>query len=223
VGPAEAGPPAAAPPAAAAPLGQGALSDHERELLEAQLEKGERVVWADKPDERAAFLRGWIVSVAWLFGAAFVTTIVVILAVQGVFSGVVGVLVLAVLGAVAAGLIGLTVGWPFWARRRARRTFYAFTNHRALGWFCGLLGRVQLMVFEPAALAGVHLQYVTGGPDAVGDLVFGARTVTRRVAGGGSHQYVERYGFFLVRRAPEVEKLLRQTLVDPFLEKVYDS
>jgi hypothetical protein len=213
--------PPAAPPTTAAVLRQSDLSDREQELLESRLERGERVVWAGKPAERVAFLRAWLLTFAWLFAAGVIITILVLMGQDGGFRGAVGLVILIALGAVAAGFLGLAFGWPFWARRRARRTFYAITTQRALGWYCGLVGRVSLMVFEPAAVAGVHRLAITGGPDGVGHLIFGARVITRRV-GDGTYQRIERYGFFNVPRAAEVERVLRETLVDPFLEKVYD-
>src|SRR5579871_3506362 len=65
VGGAEGGPAAAPAPAptSEAVLQRSPLSDAEREAVEGELKEDERLVWAGKPDARAAFLRGLIVTV----------------------------------------------------------------------------------------------------------------------------------------------------------------
>jgi hypothetical protein len=210
------------PASTAQALSQSGLSDGERALLEQQLEDGERVVWAGKAAERIAFLRGLVATVG-LGGFALVLLIVlVILLAQGVLSGTAGVVGGGFVGLLIVGCLAAGGAWPFWERHRARRTFYAITTRRALGWFCNLLGRVKLQVFEPAAVAGVQRMAFGKGSDAPGHLIFGARIVTRRI-GDATHQYVERWGFFNVPRAAEVERVLRETLIDPFLEQTYDQ
>lgn len=210
----------ARPSSTAAALSQSDLSDNERSLLEQQLEHNERVVWAGKPAERIAFLRGLVATIGLgIFGLILLIVLVILLA-QGVLSGSVGVIGGGFVGLLIVGCLAGGIAFPFWERYRARRTFYAITTQRALGWFCNWLGKVKLQVFEPAAVAGVQRMAFGRGDDAPGHLIFGSRVVTRRI-GDATHQYVERWGFFNVPRAAEVEQLLRETLIDPFLEQTY--
>jgi hypothetical protein len=219
-----AAPPAAPapPPTSAAVLARSDLSQAERGLLEGQLTPGERVVWAGKPAERVAYLRAWLATFAFVFAAGVLVTILVILLAQGVLHNTGALIVSGIVGTGAAVFLAIGFAWPFWARHRARKTFYTITTRRALGWFCSLLGRVKFQPFEPAEVAGVHRVTLTKGPDDVGHLIFGARLVRRNV-GRGQVEYVERWGFFNVPRAAEVERLLRETLIDSFLEQMYDQ
>jgi hypothetical protein len=220
---------AAAPAAPAAPstaeaLQGSELSEPERDRLEAALERGERLVWAGKPVARVAFIRGWVVAVGWFFAAGVCLVILVLLLGRGVLHDGGGVFFAAIPGACAAGFLALSLVWPFLARRRAARTVYAFSNRRALAWESSLLGRVRHVVYDPAELTGLQRLAVTGGADAVGNLIFAARAVVRKTSKGREYTGAVRFlGFFHVRRAAEVEQLMREELIDPFLEQVYDK
>src|SRR5262245_25877213 len=75
--------PAPSPPAArAAPatpavspkqvLEESRLVPEERERLEGELKRDERLLWAGKPVERLVFLRAWGISAGFFFGAIVV-------------------------------------------------------------------------------------------------------------------------------------------------------
>jgi hypothetical protein len=211
------------PPSTQAVLAQSPLSDKERDLLTSQLEAGEQVVWADKPEPRIAFLRGWVVTVTMLFSAGSILTILILAGQHGMFSGFSGTITLIALGLFVAGFTGFGLAWPFVARWRAGRTFYAITTERAMAWYCNLFGRMSLLIFEPVALAGFFRQDITAGPDGVGHLIFGSRRVTRKTRHGRElTNRIIRYGFFNIHRVVAVERLLRDTLVDPFLDRLYE-
>jgi hypothetical protein len=215
--------PAAAPapplPAdTAATLSQSDLTESDRALLEQHLQAGERVVWAGKPSERMALMVG-LVATGFLGVTALVLLIVFVsLLATGNLNVVGGLFVGLLLVAFAAA----GAAWPFWARHRARRTFYAITTQRALGWDIDLLGRATLNVYEPAEVAGVKPMIFAKGPDAPGHLFFRAGFVNERIF-GMKLRYYRRWGFYNLQRAREVERILRETLIDPFLEQTYDQ
>jgi hypothetical protein len=224
VGTVEGGSPAAPAPAPAAPpeavLQQAPLSEAERASIEAEVEKDERLLWAGKPDLRAAFLRGLVFTIGLGAVALVLFIAIVSLAVAGGFKGAEGtivavVLVLAILAAVGAGAAA-----PYLFRWRMGKTFYAFTTKRAMAWDCDWGGKVSLHVYGPGDMAKLSLSSLSSG-SGVGDLIFGLKARTKKTAQGNIKTF-SRYGFFMVPQAAEVEKLLRETLVDPFLDKLYE-
>jgi hypothetical protein len=212
--------PAPPPPAdTAAALSQSDLTQSDRALLEQQLKAGERVVWAGKPSERLAFLTGLVATgFLGIFGLVLLIVVVILLA-----SGAMGIVGGLILGLVVAAFLGAGGAWPFWARHRARRTFYVITTQRALGHDVDLLGRATLNVYEPAEVAGVKPMIFAKGPDAPGHLLFRAGYVNERLFGLYKVRYYRRWGFYSLQNAREVERILRATLIDPFLEQTYDQ
>jgi hypothetical protein len=222
------GGPEGAPPAAPAPaptseavLQQSPLSDAERDAVEGELEKDERLVWAGKPDARGSFLRGLVVTIGLGVLALFVLGAVIALAVAGGFKGTEGTIVAVVLTLVFLAAVAAAAAAPFLNRWRMGKCFYAFTTKRALAWNCDWAGKVALNVYGPGDLANLKRSVLGGGADGVADLVFGMKAKTRKTAQGTVKTF-SRYGFFVVARAAEVEKLLRETLVDPFMDKLYE-
>jgi hypothetical protein len=213
--------PALPPKTTEAVLQQSPLSDPERDALESELDRGERLVWAGKPDARTAFLRGWLLTGGLGFAAVVVLVILIVVATTVGLKGSGGVITAVLLGVFFLGLIGLGVAAPYLNRWRMGKTFYAFTTKRALAWDCGWVGKVALNVYEPADMATLSRQNLTRGDDGVGNLIFGVKVQTKKTREGTVRRY-RRYGFFLVPRAAEVEKMLREVLVDPFLDKLYE-
>ena len=207
------------PPTSAAVLADSALSLPQREQVAARLEPDERLVWADRPDARIALFRGCLFSVGFAFAAAVFAAILAIMGVNEGFKGTVGTVLAVLLGLIAAGLLVCGVGLPFVLRWRTGRTFYAFTTRRALAWPCDWFGRTQLAVYSPSVVSGVQRESVSSD---VGNLVFAAERVTRKTREGTElTNQIRRHGFFLIRRPEEVERLLRETLIDPYLDRIY--
>jgi hypothetical protein len=213
-----------APPRSADVLARSELSAAERQRLEAELEAGERLVWAGKPAASVAFVRGWLIAVAFFFAAGVCLLILVLTVGRGLAGDGWGILFAVLPGVFAAGFLAVGLAWPFLARRRAERTVYAFSDRRALAWDSSfLLGRVKHVVYDPAELSGLQLTPITGGADAVGNLIFAARAVTRQTSKGREYTGAIRLlGFFYVRRAAEVERLMREELIDPYTDKLYE-
>jgi hypothetical protein len=114
---------------------------------------------------------------------------------------------------------GPAVAWVRW--RAARRTCYALTNRRALVYKEGLFGptRDSYTPLEVSAMRRSNSWLVAGS----GDLIF--RTVqvvsTSRTRGVSSTSVKTiHYGFLAIAQVGEVEKLVRETLIDRFVDKL---
>jgi hypothetical protein len=210
-------PPAAAPaaPAAAQVLEESGFSEQERQRLEEALEEGERLLWAAKPLPRMAFFAGWIYGGFFFFGT--LVSLICMGVVIGNDVGGIGV-VFCILFALAFAAAG--VATPFLNRRRYERVAYALTNRRALAWDADLLGRVTPKVYVPAELSKMSAMPTTA--DGVGSLIFGRKAVRRRTQHGTQTVLGPPYGFFYIARAADVERLLREQLIDPFTDKLYE-
>jgi hypothetical protein len=215
---AAAAPPPPPPPPATTKsiLQKSSLSDEEQERVEDTLESGERLVWADKPVPSAAFVRAWLMSIGFGFGA-LVTLVICILVL--VSTGGKDWLFAAIPGVLGLGLVAAGIVYPYLARRSAERTAYAFTTKRAMVWECGLLGQNKLLTYGPAVVAQLSVLPSMGGKDGVGDIVFGYQVQRDRQ---GAVRSFKRHGFLMVRHADRVEKLLREHLIDPFTDKLYE-
>jgi hypothetical protein len=208
-------PPAASGPTAEQVFAESGFSEQERERLEDALEEGERLVWAGKPVPRMAFLYGWFFG-GFFFFAAFICLVAIAILI-GNHVGATGVVVCALLAVV---FIAAGVAVPFVNRRRYERIAYAFTNRRALAWDADFLGRITPKVYGPAELTKMQATGTTAA--GAGSLLFGRRVVTRNTAQGKTPVAVVPYGFFYIPNAAEVERLLREQLIDPFTDKLYE-
>ena len=209
-----------APPDKEQVLAAGGLADDERERLEAELESGEQLLWAGKPVERRVYLRNMAIVGSGLFFGAFVLgLILVILLTQSQLD--VHWFILLLMGIAAAGCVAGGFLWPAFQRRRARQTVYAATSKRALAWVPDWYGKVALVVYQPEDLAKLYRVEVTRDADAVGSLIFGVH-VTRKETREGIIEKRRVYGFFFIRQAAAVERLMREALVNPLLDRIYE-
>jgi hypothetical protein len=125
------------------------------------------------------------------------------------------------LGLSTACIVG-GVAWPYLQRWYAGRTVYAVTTRRALAWVCDYFGKVSLVTYEPADMVKMSRTDIKKGDDGIGNLIFGVTVRTRNTKDGIVRSY-RSYGFFLVHRPMVVERLLREHLIDPFIDASYDD
>jgi hypothetical protein len=207
--------PAPSPPAdTKTVLACSSLSETERDRIADVLETDERLVWADKPLPEAAFRRGWLLSLGF-FASALVMLIITVVLLVVEKGGELWFVAIPGLGSLA--LVGAGVANPYLARYRAERTAYAFTNKRAMVWECNLMGKIDLFVYSPAALAGMY-RPAFARRDGPGDIMFGHQVKRDRQ---GAVRSVKRHGFFFLRNADQVEKMMREQLIAPFTDKLY--
>jgi hypothetical protein len=193
-------------------LTKSGFSASERGRLEQELEEGERLLWAAKPDTRAPYLLGLVAAAGCLVFASVLLVIAVLSRVQGL--GGIGVTV--VLGVLA--LVPLVVGaaFPFLNRLRYQRTAYALTDRRALVWDCDWMARPRFKDYGPEDLASYAKWQFSQRADAVGHLVF-AREVTGEVGRG---KLIRSHGFFYVAGVPQLERLLREEILDAYTDRL---
>jgi hypothetical protein len=205
-----------APATTEAVLSASVLSEEERETLLDVLEKGEQVVWADKPDANAAFRFAWIFTAGLgLFAFLFLVIVVCMLTLGRADIVMYGIAVVLVLLALA--MAAVAVAAPFVQRWRFSQAVYAVTNQRALTWKCDFLGRIKLQAYSPASLGSMRL---LGGASGMGSLWFGTQQIKQK---SGRVTGIVIHGFFYIQNAAAVEKLIRERLIDPFMDKVYDD
>jgi hypothetical protein len=179
--------------------------------LKAALSPGEALLWSDRPIlPRIRKIR--------LMPALFVTMMTALSGVSlagmlGLLEGpVISPFVLltalclapAVLGAfIVLDLVRRIIGWAS-SRWRLARTIYAVTDQRAIIALSGSkAGDIQLFSFLPGMLDGTsRFEYADGS----GDVYFEG---LERLARGP-------VGFFRIRAVRRVERLVRETLIDPF-------
>lgn len=195
----------------AKPLAKSGLSAAERERLEDELEKGERLLWAAKPDPKGPFVMGWL-GAAGCFGIALVLLVIAVLTYVQKVGGVMSF----VLGVMAVLLVGFGVALPFVNRVRYARTAYALTDRRALVWDCDWVARPRFTDYGPEDLAACKRLQFSQAADAVGHLLF-AREVTGKVGRG---KVIRSHGFFYVAGVGAVEKLLREALIDAYTDRL---
>jgi hypothetical protein len=194
-------------------LDDSTLSNKERDRLEDELEKNEQLLWAGKPVERVAFVRAWAIS-AGLFSVA--VTFLAIGLVMIITQGLKGLEAIIWIG-LLVGAAGLTVAgfvYPSLKRNQLSKFVYAITNRRAMSWSASLWGRKGFADYAPEDMAKLHRIDIVKEPEPVGHLVFGYKRISKDNIGG--------YGFMLIRRPATVEKLLREHLVEPYLERLYE-
>jgi hypothetical protein len=119
---------------------------------------------------------------------------------------------------VGAGLIAV----PFYRGKMAQRSWYALTNRRALVCRQGLFGPVRES-YSPMEVAGMRRRDSWLVPSG-GDLIFRTvKTVTtsyNRSGGSSSSVKTTHYGFLSIANVKEIDKLVRETLIDRFVDKL---
>ncbi|HYT93745.1 MAG TPA: hypothetical protein VEL76_33810 [Gemmataceae bacterium] len=203
-------------------LAESGLSAEERDRLEGELDRGEQLLWAGKPVARSAFMRGWGVGAGFLFGAIIMIVALIVMWNHGVFHDSFGTIMALILGGGIAGCVVFGIAWPYLQRWYAGRTVYAVTTKRALAWVCNYFGKTSLVSYQPADMVKLSRSDIKKGDDGIGHLVFGVTVRTTRTSDGIIRSY-RSYGFFLVHRPLVVERLLREYLIDPFIDAAYDD
>jgi hypothetical protein len=129
----------------------------------------------------------------------------------------IGLLILLIMGVV-------TLLQPFYALWKAKRTCYVLTNRRCIVWMCQWHGGIRTDNYAPNQLTNLRRADMWFFAKGGGDLIFRSVTVittTYRQRGPTSTSMREyRYGFLAIERCRDVEKLIRETLLDRLLDKL---
>jgi hypothetical protein len=214
----------------------GSIPTDLREAALAGLDPSEKPVWIGRPVAKLVLLRnggylaasaaGILAALAWLYLSVAPAKATPARAgkpaapaaqqvVPGGGSPLPPLVLLAAFAAVSAPAL---VRW-----RTAARTCYVLTNRRAMVYREGLFGKTRDS-YPPLEVAGMRPSgsWLVAG---CGDLIF--RTVQvvtyeRKQSLFGSNTSIRtiHYGFLAVAQLDEVEKVVRETLVDPFVDKL---
>ena len=196
-------------------LAESGLSAEERERLEKALEGGEKLLWAGKPQTKPPFLQALGPASGFLFSAVVVGIMFFIIQNSNMLTG--GMQFLPLVG--VGGFVLAAGVWPFLVKRRYARTAYAVTSGRALAWDPHIFGWMRFQEYDAADLARFYRVKVHfGGRDEAGSLIFGGEASKKK---GEGHKVVRYHGFFYIGRAAEVEKLIRERLVNPYTDRLY--
>ena len=98
---------------------------------------------------------------------------------------------------------------PFWLWRKAKRTCYALTDHRAIIWQPGSWSGVETRSYGPDVL-GKTLRIEYG--DGSGDLVF-EEVTTVREGRRSQRSSTTKYGFLAIPNVRGIEELMRKVLL----------
>ena len=195
-----------------------------REKLLAGLDAREKAVWIGQPSPQLVLMRngvwlaasgiGIVIGLLWLFA-----TLLPAAPVRGKAAVARPSNPLLPFGMLlASACISAVPAARWWG---ARRTCYAITNRRAVVYTEGLFGKSRDS-YSPLEVAGLERRnswLAAGG----GDLVF--RTVhvitrSRRPAMWNNDIRTVRYGLLAISELSDVEKIVRETLIDPFVDRL---
>jgi hypothetical protein len=182
--------------------------DMEDRLL-AEVEPGERLLWAGRPGTARFAVMTLPIFVFGLFWTAF-STFWMWLAFRGAMAGAGGDVVRYIfplfgLPFVVIGFVML--GSPFWATRRARKTTYALTDRRLIFIEVGLTGAVRTMSLRGHEIGPIERVERTDGS---GDLSFSHFVDPRS---GHDSPDGQARSFVAIPHVREVESLVRKTLL----------
>jgi hypothetical protein len=187
------------------------FSPEECQRLERELEAGERLLWAGKPDARAAFLGGLGPAAGGLFLAICLGIFLIVMRMHGNSPKEIAL----PMGALAVGAVLVGAAWPVLNKWRYAQTAYAVTDRRALAWGRELFLTPYFMAYGPEDL--VKLKWSEWSPLArgVGHILF-----AREVREVEELKVVRSHGFFFIRDAAAIERLLREHLIDPYTDRL---
>jgi hypothetical protein len=170
--------------------------------VEAELQTDEKIVWAAQPIPRRFSRKAlpiMLFGIPWTAFAFFWTALAasgIARAEAPVFAYVFPLFGLPFI------LVGLgMLSAPYWHYRKARRTVYLITNHRAIIFDAGHWGPISVRSFAPKRLSNIRRhQY----PDGSGDLIFD-HTPHKWNDGDEHSAYV---GFWAIPNVREAETLI---------------
>jgi len=112
-------------------------------------------------------------------------------------------------------------GVPLYRWKMAQGTVYALTNRRALVFRPGLFGpgRESYSPVEVAQMRRADSWLFEGGGDVIFRTVVTVKSSSSR-HGSGRSVTTTHYGFLAVEDVKGVEKLVRETLIDPFVDRL---
>ncbi len=181
--------------------------------IRSELRRGERLIWVGQP--RPGYFARQALGVFFFGGlwTVFTSFMLAMFLVTRFHGGdhwkgdpVTSVLGLSLFMLVGIGLLSV----PFWLWRKARHTYYALTDRRAILWEAGWFGSVAVRSYLPDDLNRLYRVEYHGG----GDLIFEEQYTFHTDNERGEIATPKAHGFIGISNVREVEEILRRTLLD---------
>ena len=202
-------------------FGDSRLPDDLDARVRSELEDGEQLLWVGQPrPNRFArmtlpiVLFGLVWTAFSLFWIAVASWMVFFKAAPGVNNAgwrIGGLFACFPLFGIPFVLIGLgMLSTPLLLRRRAKRTFYALTDRRAILWEAGAFSSVAVRSYRPATLKKMYRRDYNDGS---GNLVFEETLAVQNTGSRGRRLSTQSHGFMGIDNVHEVEQLVRKALL----------
>jgi len=205
-----------------------------KEKILAEVNANEKVVWIAQPVQALIFRR----SMGWLIGGGIAAVLGLLLTLGGLVGSkpapsvpgrpappappqVTGILGSFSMIIFVAGL-GCAVGPPLCRWKMAQGTCYALTNRRALVYKQGLFSPTRES-YAPNEVAGMRRAdswLMDGGGDLIFRTVKTISTTYNSRGGANSSITTTHYGFLAIAHVKEIDKLVRETIIDRFVDKL---
>jgi phage FluMu protein Com len=195
------------------------LPEELREMVRGELTKGERLIWLGQPDAKLILLRAYAVCAVGIVVMLLMTGEGVRKLASGPRERSVGAILIAI------GVLGCAVaaGVPFFQRWKATKSCYVLTSRRAFVFDRNTMGFPQMTIYSAGELGGMRRRDWWFFENA-GDVIFRTKVTIEisntRSRGLDIRRRTTYYGFLAVRHPQKVEALVRETLVDPILDKL---
>ncbi len=195
-----------------------------RERVANELSRGEKLLWVGIPSRRIVLIRSLWSPVAGIFMLCVLGAFMLFFTFTAMRTGGIGAMILPLLGIGCIGffVISSSLLAPVWALFRQKRTCYALTNRRCIVWSCNWFGTVTMTSYNPMQLTNMWRRDMWLFGKGGGDVVFRTRTVTTITTGrhGGVSQRTYLYGFLSVENVGDIERLIRETLLDRMMDRI---
>jgi hypothetical protein len=208
-------------PAPSRPVPEAAdVPEELREMVRGELTRGERLIWLGQPDAKLILLRAYAVCAVGI-------VVMLLMTGEGVRKVASGPPKEKSVGAIliTIGVLGCGVaaGVPFFQRWKATKSCYALTSRRAFVFDRNTMGFPQMTIYSAGDLGGMRRREWWFFDNA-GDVIFRTKVTIEisntRSRGLDIRRHTTYYGFLAVRHPQQVEALVRETLVDPILDKL---
>jgi predicted Zn finger-like uncharacterized protein len=199
------------------------VPDAMRTKVERELSGSEELIWIGQPEPNLLFKRalapaGGLLFFGLLFGGIP----------GGIFLSKDKQPMLLIFVGVGLCMIVASIVMPFWQKMNGHKTCYALTNRRCIVWQANFFGMVKMTNYNPSQLTGMRRAdswWLSGA----GDVIFKTVTIittthyrnsrTGGYAGSSTSSRTYYYGFLAIPNVRAVETLIREVLVEPYLDK----
>jgi hypothetical protein len=194
------------------------VPDRLRERVKDELTGKEKLYWIGQPDVTLAGKRARMTSLGLGCGALITLIMTIMFFFMAGLMGIFPLLFFLVFTTIA-------VMAPMCLKNKARHTVYALTSRRCLVFEGSLFGEKTHAptVYTPGELTNLRRQdawWVKGCGDVIFKTIITITTRTDNRGRSSTSRSEKHYGFIGIRDPERVERMIREALVDPLLDKL---